>query len=221
MSSFPSSSIGLPVQLKYDLPPSLSDSARSYSVSVSPDGSTSVVGPDLSDTVFETGSFVNFGNFTSQQISFTIPSGMSNSVFLDPASTTLSFILTYTLSTGVTLTRTAGTGHVAPSLNLVGSAASFFDTLTLYSNSVPIETINQYGLLQNYLLANQVNMAERQSLSIAMGCDSNSGNGIDLDMTTATTQRRYSFCIPLLSIIGANTTDNFFPVGSVNNMQLF
>ena len=91
MSSFPSSSIGLPMQLKYDLPPSLSDSARSYSVNVSPDGSTQVVGPDLPDTVFESASFVNFGNFTSQQISFSIPSGMSNSVFLDPASTTLSF----------------------------------------------------------------------------------------------------------------------------------
>ncbi len=42
MSSFQSSSIGLPNQLKDDLPPSLSDSARSYSVNVSPDGITSV-----------------------------------------------------------------------------------------------------------------------------------------------------------------------------------
>ncbi len=143
MSSFPSSSIGLPVQLKYDLPPSLSDSARSYSVNVSPDGSTQVVGPALPTNVFVLDSTGNFGNFTSQQISFSIPSGMSNSVFLDPASTTLSFSLTYTLSTAVA-TATA-TPTTAPSLNLIGSGASFFDTLTFYSNSVPIETVNQHG----------------------------------------------------------------------------
>ncbi len=207
MSSFPSSSIGLPVQLKYDLPPSLSDSARSYSVNVSPDGSTQVIGPALPAAVFVTADTGAFGNFTSQQISFSIPSGMCNSVFLDPAATTLSFTLTYTLSVAAAVS--GGTGVVEPSLNLIGSAASFFDTLTLYSNSVPIETVNQYGLLQNYLLANTVNIAERTALSVAMGCDSNSCNGIDLDMKTITTQRRYSFCIPLLSIIGANTVDKF------------
>jgi len=81
MSSFPSSSIGLPMQLKYDLPPSFSDSARSYSVNVSPDGSTQVIGPALPAAVFVTADTGAFGNFTSQQISFSIPSGMSNSVF--------------------------------------------------------------------------------------------------------------------------------------------
>jgi hypothetical protein len=35
--NFPSSSIGLPQSLKYDLPTSLPDSARAYSVNVAPD----------------------------------------------------------------------------------------------------------------------------------------------------------------------------------------
>jgi hypothetical protein len=39
--NFPTSSIGLPQSLKYDLPPSFSDSARAYSVNVAPDGITS------------------------------------------------------------------------------------------------------------------------------------------------------------------------------------
>ena len=43
--NFPTSSIGLPQSLKYDLPPSFSDSARAYSVNVAPDGITQVVGP--------------------------------------------------------------------------------------------------------------------------------------------------------------------------------
>ena len=32
--NFPTSSIGLPQNLKYDLPPSFSDSARAYSVNI-------------------------------------------------------------------------------------------------------------------------------------------------------------------------------------------
>ncbi len=184
---------------------------------MSPDGQTQVVGPAFAGNAFVDKSTGAFGNFTSQQISFTIPSGMSNSDFLDPAATTLSFSLTYNISTAAA---TSGTATTPLSVNLIGSAASFFDTLTLYSNSVPIETINQYGLLQNFLLQNTVNQAERNGLSISMGCDSNSANGIDLNFTSVSTQK-YNFCIPLLSIIGANTVDKFFPVGAVNNLQLF
>ena len=72
MSSFPSSQLGLPNQLNYSLPPSLSDSARSYSVNVAPDGATSVVGPAFG-SVYVNESPGYFRPFTSQQISFTIP----------------------------------------------------------------------------------------------------------------------------------------------------
>ena len=48
--NFPTSSIGLPQSLKYDLPPSFSDSARAYSVNVAPDGITQVTGPGLANT---------------------------------------------------------------------------------------------------------------------------------------------------------------------------
>ncbi len=92
MSSFPSSSIGLPNQLKYDLPPSLSDSARSYSVNVSPDGITSV-NSAFPSTLFHVANSAPTQNaFTSQQVSFTIPSGNSLSTFLDTNCTTLSFL---------------------------------------------------------------------------------------------------------------------------------
>ena len=67
-SMFPSSAIGLPQSLKYDLPPSLSDSARSYSVNVAPDGVTSVAGPATTATPFVANSTGLFGNFTSQVV---------------------------------------------------------------------------------------------------------------------------------------------------------
>ena len=105
-------------------------------------------------------------------------------------------------------------------MNLIGSAASFFDTLTLYSNSVPVETINAYGLLQNFLIMNSVSLSERAGgISICMGCDTNSPNGIDLPHGNTGTYR-FNFTIPLLSVIGANSPDKFFPIGSLNNIQL-
>ena len=207
-SMFPQSAMGLPSTLKFDLPPSMSDSARAYSVNVAPDGITSVAG--TTGSISHVAAVSTLSPFSSQNVSFTIPSGMSDSVFMDCASTTLSFTLTYTASTA--LSATAGV------TKLLGSASSWFDSLTLYSNNTPIETINQYGLLSNYLLQNTVSLSERQGgIGNCMGADINSANGIDLGTTA--TSFRYNFCIPLISVIGVNT-DKFFPIGSVNNMQL-
>ena len=57
MSVFPSSSIGLPNSLNYSLPPSASDSCRSYSVNLSPDGITSVAAPAFSP-LFQANTFL-------------------------------------------------------------------------------------------------------------------------------------------------------------------
>ena len=135
MSVFPSSSIGLPNSLNYSLPPSASDSCRSYSVNLSPDGITSVIAPTPAVTL-TTLVLTPVGQFNSQVVSFTIPSGNSNSVFIDPSHTTLSFSLTYSLSTAPA----AGTSIVH---KLISSAASFFDQLVLYSNNTLLEKVNQ------------------------------------------------------------------------------
>ena len=208
MSAFPSSSIGLPRSLNYEMPPSASDSCRSYSVNLSPDGITQVQAP--SQNFFAANQALQ-GQFNSQVVSFSIPSGNSNSVFLDPTHTTLSFSLTYNISTGSTATN--------PQSTLISSAASFFDSLVLYSNNTPLEQVNQYGLLQNFLLQNTVNLAQRYGgITVGMGCDSNSANGIDLPHAAIGTYR-FNFCIPLLSMIGINS-DKLFPIGMVNNLQL-
>ncbi len=211
--NFPTSSIGLPNNLKYDLPPSFSDSARAYSVNVAPDGITQVAGPATTIPFTLTGG-TGVGAFNSQIVSFTIPSGMSQSVFLDPFSTTLSFTLIYKVAT-------ASVGGITQSMNLQSSAASFFDTLVLYSNNTPIETIYGYGVLQNFLFQNSVNFAERYGgISICMGTDTNSQTGIELGWAGAVNfEYGYNFTIPLLSVIGANY-DKLFPVGSINNLQL-
>jgi len=208
MSAFPSSAMGLPAALKYDLPPSMSDTARSYSVNVAPDGITQVAG--AVGNISFTANAVNQSQFSSQVVSFTIPSGMSDAVFMDCMNTTISFTLTYTVGTASSVT-----GGVC---KLLSSAASWFDTLILYSNNTPLETINQYGQLQNFLLQNTVSLSERVGgISICMGTDANSASGVDLP--TAAGTYRFNFCIPLISLIGLNT-EKYFPVGSVNNLQL-
>lgn len=208
MSAFPSSSIGLPRSLNYDLPPSASDSCRSYSVNLAPDGITQVSAP--TQNLFVANQALQ-GQFNSQVISFSIPSGNSNSVFLDPTHTTLSFSLTYNITTASTAT--------GPVVKLLSSASSFFDSMSLYSNNTPLESVNQYGLLQNYLLQNTVNLAQRYGgITIGMGTDTNGSNGIDLAHASTGTYR-YNFSIPLLSMIGINS-DKLFPVGMVNNLQL-
>jgi hypothetical protein len=186
----------------------MSDTARSYSVNVAPDGITQVVG--AVGNISFVANAVTQSQFSSQVVSFTIPSGMSDSVFLDCMNTTVSFTLTYTVGTAASVT--------AGQCKLLSNAASWFDTLVLYSNNTPLETVNQYGLLQNYLLQNTVNLSERVGgISICMGTDANSASGIDLP--TAAAAYRFNFCIPLISLIGLST-EKFFPIGSVNNMQL-
>jgi hypothetical protein len=207
---FPHSNIGLPHSLDYKLPPSLPDSARTSSVHLAPDGITSVSSAVFAGNAFVANNTGAFGLFNSQVVSFTIPSGQGIGTSLDVLSTCLSFTLTYQVTTASVTT--------GGSMNLIGSAASFFDQLILYSNNVPIETIGNYGLLQNYLLANMVSGNERMGgLSVSMGCDTNSTTGIELP--TAIGTYRMNFNIPLCSIIGYNS-DKHFPVGIVNNLQL-
>jgi hypothetical protein len=177
-------------------------------VNLAPDGLTSVSAP--TQNLFAANQSLQ-GQFNSQLISFSIPSGNSNSVFLDPTHTTLSFSLTYSISTASSAT--------APIVRLLSSAASFWDSAVLYSNNTPLEQVNQYGLLQNFLLQNTVALSNRiGGISICMGTDANSAGGIELAHATTGTFK-YNFSIPLLSMIGINS-DKLFPVGMVNNLQL-
>mgnify|MGYP001311863432 CR=1 FL=1 len=66
MSAFPQSAIGLPQNVNYTLPPSLSESARSYSVNVSPDGITSVAGPAIGANAFTAATNNTPGAYTAQ-----------------------------------------------------------------------------------------------------------------------------------------------------------
>lgn len=218
MSAFvPSSSIGLPNSLNYSLPPSLSDSSRCYTVSVQPDATNSVSASGLTLTGAAANTFTK-NAFNSQNITFTIPSGSSRSVFMDCRETVLSFRL------GIQVT-TQGAGGAGITHNLIGSAQSFFDSLILYSNNIPLEQINSYNLLANMLLNSTTNTAEKYGgCAVSLGCDINSQTGVDLPtvspVNAAGTGVYYNFAIPLISLIGLNSQDQMFPIGAVGNLML-
>jgi hypothetical protein len=215
--SFPSSSVALPVECDFSIPPSIPPEARTYTSSQSPNGVTSVSGVALPTTVFTAGSAGTLANvqFSAQQLTFDIPCGQSNSTFLDCASTTLSFTLQWVVTT-------ASVTSVQPCyINLISSASSFIDTLQVYANNVPIESISNYGQLQNMALSCLANSAERSGSLTFMGCDYYQSSGINLAHATVGTYR-YNFSIPLMSIIGMNNVGGrYLPVGMLNNMQLF
>lgn len=209
-SSFPSSSIGLPSSMKYDLPPSLSDSARSYSVSVAPNGLQSVVGQASPAATFTANSGTNLGNFVQNTVAFDIPCGQGIGIFMDPKETILNFRLTWVVTTAVT-----ATGAIC---NLVGSASSWFDSLQIIHNNTPLEQVQNYGMLFNQMINGSVNYAERYGgVSISMGCDTNTQTGVDLPLAVGTYY--FNFAVPLVSIIGLNT-DKLIPVGAIQNLQL-
>ena len=209
---FPQTQIGLPREVQYDLPPQLPDSARSYSAHISPDGATSVLGSIINTTTATANSagLINQA-FSSQQISFTIPSGQSPSTFLDTDATSLSFRLTWTVTTAASYTN----GYS----QLIGGASSFFDSLQLVSNNTPIESISQYGQLANMAITSLCNYAERYGSLTFAGLDTNGTSGID--MPTAVGTYYINFCIPLMSIIGQNNSSGkLLPIGMIQNLQL-
>lgn len=215
MSAFlPSSALGLPASLDYKLPPSLSDDSKAYWVNVAPDGVNTVSANGLQ--IFSgTVNTSQLNAFNSQLITFTIPSGTSKSVFMDPRETSLNFRLAIQVTT-------APAGGAGVTHNLISSAQSFFDSLILYSNNIPIEQINGYNILANQLLATTVNVAEKYGgCAVAMGCDTNTTTGVDLNvLTTAAGYYYWNFSIPLISVIGINNGDRLFPIGSLGNLQL-
>jgi hypothetical protein len=217
--TFPSSSLGLPKEIKYELPPQLEENSRSYSAHISPNGITQITGASVASgtaTTFVANSAGLVGQaFSSQNIAFDLPCGQGPGVFLDPTATTLNFRLNFNLTTGTTIGAGAGI-----KFNLIGSAASFFDSLILVSNNTPIEQINNYGQFFNMSLNSLVSQSNRFGSINQMGCDTNTNNGVDLPIPSTAGNYFFNFCIPLMSIIGQNTQDKWLPIGLINALQL-
>ena len=141
-----------------------------------------MTGQALPSAVVTKDSGSNLGNFVQNIVSFDIPCGQGMGVFLDPRETILNFRLTWVVTTSYTAGASSET-----KCNLIGSASSFFDSLTLYHNNTPLEIVQNYALLFNNLLNGSVNNSERWGgVSISMGSDTNTSTGCDLTLAQGT-----------------------------------
>lgn len=211
---FPSSKVGLPKEAMYGLPSQLENGARSYSVHVSPNGITSVGPISTTATPFVANSagYVSQA-FSSQLLQFDLPCGTGGpSLYLDTTATTVQYRLTVN-------TTTASVGATSGSMNVIGSGASFIDSIAIISNNTPIETINSYGQLFNMSLNSLITQSARNGVVSGFGADVNSNTGVDIAHASVSTQY-YSFCLPLMSIIGQNTSEKWLPIGLINNLSL-
>lgn len=216
-TQFPATPIGLSSNLKYDLPPSLSESANSKYIQIQP---TNVAFVDQTTTYapFVNNAVLPQTLFNQQNLIFDLAgSGSSPSLFLDTENTHLTFTMELTVTT-------AAAGLTNPVVNnIIGSASSFFSQLQLLSSQLPLETITAYDQLAHFLLQYTLPGSNRQGASsIQLGTDVPSGitntgsyTGIDLPTTAGAGTYYFTFSIPLISMIGVNCAreGKLFPYG--------
>jgi len=215
-TQFPSTPIGLSSNLKYDLPPSLSESASSKYIQIQP-SNVAFVDQTTTYAPFVAASVSPQTLFNQQNLIFDLPgSGSAPNLFLDSDNTHL----TFTMELAVT---TATAGVAGGVHNIIGSASSFFSQLQLLSSQLPLETITGYDQLAHFLLQYTLPGSNRQGAStIQLGTDVVSGiantgsyTGIDLPTNIAVGTYYFTFSIPLISMIGINCAreGKLFPYG--------
>ena len=229
------SKVGLPNEMVLGhLDSSLPPDARSFSVKVQPSNVSSVTGtfttPIGVSTVNNAAGDITF---PIQNIIFDLPCGASQSMFLDNRFTTLNFNATLT-------------SNVAPSANssfsacnLRGSANSYFDRMFITGQDGSIiEDIGEYGLINDTLIALQMNSAVRHGVANQYGFNTNIvyDSGLFDNAVTQGSQghmfgcgqlspaagssETHSYSVPLLSGIVGCTADKFLNIGRTSKLQL-
>jgi hypothetical protein len=172
----------------------------------------------------------NKNTFSPQdQIIFDIPTGRKGT-WLDQSQTYLKFSVQFASTAASPATTVDMKG-----INIDNSAYSFIQRLDVFNGSNPLESINQYGQLANYLIDQQLSQADKAGLAQMIGCNStavnfNNAGGAPADksivsnlytpgdrsgmqVTSVTiasginTAIPYTFTLPILSgIVGVNSS---------------
>jgi hypothetical protein len=219
------SSVGLPQEmmlghLDYSIPPD----AKSFSVKVQPSNISQV------QTTFSTGTSATtyWGDmvFPAQNIIFDLPCGSSPSMFLDSRFTTLNFQMNITCTNA----GSQSTGTLYNSF-LRGGAYSWFDRMYVTSqNGQIVEDIGEFGLVNDTLVALQMNNAVRHGVANQYGFDVNYLNtgsqghaisNLSSGKTIATTDTEtHSYSIPLASGVVGVLADKFLNIGRTSKLQV-
>lgn len=222
------SAIGIPNEMKLnEVDFSLPTDARSYDVKVQPSNLSSVVGPRNSLIAGANAPLTTTPQFTSQTLYFDLPCGQSPSTFLDNRFTTLSFNATVTCQTAVT----AGSLGATSTFQRSGGY-SWFDRLYIVAqNGNIIEDITELGLVNDLLVATQLDSAARDTLANQYGFYSDNTvatgnmaqgrcwNSVVGGMAT-TAVETHSYSIPLTSAVIGVLADKMLNIGRTSKLQL-
>jgi len=217
------SPIGLPQELKLgEVDYSLPADARSYQVNVQPSNISQVQQTGISLICGASAAPTTLPQFSSQTIYFDLPAGSSPSTFIDNRFTTISFRANVAITTAVTAS------SITSAFQRSGGY-SWFDRMYITAqNGNIVEDITEYGLVNDLVVATQLNPATRDSLAVQYGFNSDAAaivaqghqwsSIVGGALTTAT--ETFSYSIPLYSSLVGVTADRFFNIGRTNKLQI-
>jgi len=218
------SPIGLPLELKLgEVDFSLPADARSYAVNVQPSNVSQVSQSGISLVCGANSPPTTTPLFSSQTIYFDLPAGASPSTFLDNRFTTLSFRANVAIQ-GATVTA----GSITSAFQRSGGYSWFDRMYVTAQNGNIVEDVTEFGLVNDLMVATQLNPATRDSLAVQYGFNSDAAALVAQGhqwativggATTAATET-YSYSIPLASSLVGVTADRFFNIGRTNKLQI-
>jgi hypothetical protein len=217
------SPIGLPQELKLgEVDFSLPADARSYQVNVQPSNVASVAQTGISVISAGAGPPTTTPQFTSQTLYFDLPAGASPSTFIDNRFTTISFRANLAVTT-------AFVGAFAQTGYQRSGGYSWIDRMYITAqNGNIVEDVTEYGLVNDLMVATQLNPATRDSLAVQYGFLSDPAATVSqghqwttIAQTAAVTATEtYSYSMPLMSSLVGVTADRFFNIGRTNKLQI-
>jgi len=230
------SSLGLPKELMLgSLDNSLPPDAKSFSIKVQPSNLTTVVGSFSTGTTSNV--ILNDIPFPSQSILFDLPCGISPSMFIDNRFTTISFNVTLECTDGGT-----GNGGTFSAIQSWGESGSFqrssgnswIDRMYITGQSGNIiEDIGEYGLINDTLMALQMNDSVRKGVATQYGLDVPDAQNISslgaqghkyesmyfTNPSATGTTETHSYSMPLLSGVIGCTADKFLNCGRTSKLS--
>ena len=217
------SPIGLPQELKLgEVDFSLPADARSYQVNVQPSNVASIAQTGISVISAGAGPPTTTPQFTSQTLYFDLPAGASPSTFIDNRFTTISFRANLAVTT-------AFVGAFAQTGYQRSGGYSWIDRMYITAqNGNIVEDVTEYGLVNDLMVATQLNPATRDSLAVQYGFLSDPAATVSqghqwttIAQTAAVTATEtYSYSMPLMSSLVGVTADRFFNIGRTNKLQI-
>lgn len=215
--------MGLPQELKLgEVDFSLPADARSYQVNVQPSNVSQVQQTGISLICAASSAPTTLPQFNSQTLYFDLPAGSSPSTFIDNRFTTISFRANVAITTAVTA------ASITSAFQRSGGY-SWFDRMYITAqNGNIVEDVTEYGLVNDLLVATQLNPATRDSLAVQYGFNADAASIaaqghqwssiVGGALTTAT--ETFSYSIPLYSSLVGVTADRFFNIGRTNKLQI-